>query len=573
MATEPAHANPAHANAAKDNFRDNSSRHVSVESLLELFPNNTIIGLPQESGVAVIEQSPHGSFVSAAIKHPKYIFDGEKFGGAQTEKMIEQSFVRPVGIEQAAREAQSLLSNCAFPTIGAELEGYVHDAKTGKLVPAQKQIETTRSLREDGTDVCTSPEEMAVTRARMILERAELEGVRGNVVIESGSPLTLGGDHPGASEGLIPGDNPYIQAMCRIFEESYFIPSAFLDSRVQQVLDAYAKQFQFGSIDAMLLELGVGRVWDIAASHVSLGIPGPTPSMEIGIAIANIFSSDLATVAEFLTQGSPLHTGQTVQVNEDNQSHTIKDVRTFSRYFLRTAYVTNPFIRGTEELQERIVKGVVDGVATTPDRAAFHNVGPDGVPFVSAHARARLREFGDLAQPMARVEFVGGSSTPSLHDVIARDVYLTVLWTAALEAVSQGVSPQEHLSRLGFSSAARWENQQELAMSYSMKGVSDKGVSDNIQENILFLSYMKERYPHLKKNIDYVVKRIENMSKKAVATTIDEYTENPCGPISDVLIHMKQNGFDDVEILNQLNRHQLAIAHKVIESNGDFSVL
>lgn len=562
-----------HLNHAKDNFRDNTSRPIDASMLHELFPNSTIVGTPQRSGIALIMYTPHGYYVNAAIKDPRYILNGQSFGGTQTEKMIEYSLLQPTGREPAAKEASELLKKQTLPTLGAELEGYVYDALTGKLIPAEKQIETAQSLREDPTDVCLSPQELAIVRAKKIIERAGIEEKRGNIVIESSTPLTLGGEHPGVSTGLISSDHPYIQAMCRIFEQSYFIPSVFLDNRVQQVLNSYAQSSGFKNIDLMLSDLGVARVWDIAASHVSLGVPGLHPSMEIGIAIANILASDLATVAEFLTQSSPLHAGEIVRVNENNRQFIVNDVRTLSRYFLRTAYITDPFIKGTNELCSRITKGVVEGIATTPDRAAFHNIGPDGVPFVSAHARTRLRGFGNLAIPTARVEFVGGSSTPSLYDVLARDAYLTILWTAALEAVSNGQSPQEYFLSRGFPSLARWEYQQELSIAYSLYGTSNQDVVNLIQENLFFLSYMRKQHPHLKNYVDYVAYRIQNMGKKAHVSTIDEYSFQPEGNIGHVIVAMKQDGWSDVEILHQLNRHQLIVAKKIIDHEGNYEML
>lgn len=566
--------NQQHQNHAKDNFRDNSSRPVYIQTLKGIFPDGFVSGQVQQSGVVVLRDTPHGSYVAAAVKDPKYILNGNgNFGGVQTEKMIEYSLLQPVGEVEAARQAIELLAKRTHPTMGAELEGFVHDFESGKLVPAQTQIETSKSLREDPTEVSDSIEKQALTRAQMIVRRAYEEGKNGNIVIDSGSPLTFGGQHPAESAGLVPSDHPYIQAMCRIFEQSYFIPSRYLDSRVQQVLNTYALRFGFKDIDAMLLDLGVARVWDIAASHVSLGIPGPFPSVEIGIAIANIFSSDLATIAEFLTQGSPLHAGQIVQVEEGNQRHDVRDVRTLTRYYLRTAYVTEPFINSTDVLQRRLTQGVVEGLATTPDRSAFHNIGPDGLPFVSAHARTRLRGFGDPEVPTARVEFVGGSSTPSTLDVIARDAYLAVLWTGALEAVSNKQSPQGYFSAMGFPSAGRWERQKDLSIGHSIYGAHDPEVRSLIEENLAFLSYMKQSHPHLAGHIDFVVKRVTNLSAKPAAGTIDGYTNHPQGNIAEVITAMKREGCEDSIVLQQLNRHQLEIAKRVIECNGALDAL
>ncbi len=565
-----------HKNRMKDNFTvtTSSPERITRNGLEKLFPGSVIVGVPQETGIAVLNSSPFGSYVTAAIKSPQHIFDGKKFWGEQTEKMIEYSLVHPIGKEHAIAVAEKLIQSASLPTMGFELEGYTHDAKTGRLVPAQTQIETSRSLREDPTDtISITLEDLAQTRAKMIIGRAKNEAEQGNIVIESGVPLTFGGERPQDSTGLIASDNPYIQAMCRIFENSYFIPAHLLDSRVQQVLNSYAKTFAYKDIQEMLSQLGVARVWDIAASHVSFGIPGNPPSTEIGIAIANIFSSDLATVAEFFTQGTPLHAGQIVSVEENGVNHTIKDVRTFTRKYLRTAYVNEPFIRDTDDLQNRIVHGVVDGIATTPDRAAFHTIGPDGVKSISAHARARYRGFGDPSIPSARVEFVGCSSTPSVYDVVARDAYLAILWTAALEAVSKGASPQEYFSAQGFPSSAEWRGQDELTMKYAIHGTHDDAVRSLVDENITFLQYMKNRYPHLRNHIEFVVSRIENMSKQTVAHTIDEYTKHPQGSISDVIVEMKQSGFDDVEILRQLNQHQLDVSEKILECEGNFITL
>lgn len=577
---------------AKKDFTPNLNVNASViqtDLLRTMFPDGAIIGDPQQTGLAVVANSPHGPYVTATVKHPRHIFDkGSKQFGVlpQTDNMMEFNLLRPTGAEAAAQEAKALLTRQTMPTMGTELESYVYDGANGRLVPAYTetdyldippekrvnyQIETTLSLGEMPTNAFTSPEELAVARAIEILKRAQREAKTGHIAVEGSVPLTLGGEHPAESKGLQKSNDPYIQAMCPIFERDNFIPFRYLDPRVQYILGTYAAKYGYESIDVMLKELGVARVWPIAASHTSLGIPGETPPMETGIAIVNMFSSDFATVGEFLTQGTPLFAGEIVTVQENGEELPIRDVRTFLRQFLRTAYVTEPFIPNTEVLRERIVDGVVSGVATTPDRAAFPNTPPDNSRSVSAHARARLRGFaGTMNATTARVEYVGGSSTPSVYDVIARDAYLMVLWTAALEAVSEGKSPQEYFGA-HFPSVAQWKNQRELAMSYSIHGFVDPNVNALVAENIEFLAYMKQSFPHLGDHIDFVVNRIENMGKPAIAETVDEYTLHPQGCIADVIIRMKKNGFSDVDILNQLNTHQLGAAEKVIEYQGDFS--
>jgi hypothetical protein len=192
---------------------------------------------------------------------------------------------------------------------------------------------------------------------------------------------------------------------------------------------------------------------------------------------------------------------------------------------------------------------------------------------VSAHARARLRGFaGKKDAKTARVEFVGGSSTPSVYDIVARDAYLTILWTAALEAVAHGKTPQEYFGQC-FPSVTQWQNQPELAMSYSTRGLKDGRVQKLVAENIQFLFYLKETHPHLGKYINYVLSRLNNMGKTATAENVDEYTKHPQGNIADVIVRMKKNGYSDVEILRQLNDHQISAAQNVIACGGDYQVL
>lgn len=557
-----------HENFVKDGYSQKNSAEVSIQDL----PPGRVIGELQRKGVVVVKNTAHGSALVATIRHPSLIPEGNKFGGRQRIRMIEHAKIKPVGQEQAAETAKYYLKSEKLPTIGAELEGYAYNIQTGEVVPAGEQIECAKGLREDPMkDPANSPKELAVARANLILERDALERRRGNIVVETSVPFSTGGKNVRNVPGLTLSEEEYIQAMGKLFKTSYFVPSGLLDPRVRKVLNEYADSQGFDDIDKMLDELGVASVWNIAASHVSLGIPRQT---EAAIAVGNMFSSDLATAGEFFTQSTPVYAGKMFDFADKGQAPIfLRDVRTLGKYHLRTAYVTDPLINSVEEYQNRIIEGVVEGMATTPDRSAFFNTAPDGKRFVAAHARARIRGFGDPNVVSERVEFVGGSSTPSVYDVLARDAYLTVLWTAAVEAVSHQRSPQEYFKQKGFSLAGTAEYQQELAIRHALYGATDEGVSYTIQQNLEFMNYMHDTYPHLRDYIKFVNARLNNLKRKPIVRDIHEYTNNPQGSIAGVIIRMKQRGDSDIKILHQLNDHQLIVSEKVLKCKGDYSEL
>lgn len=558
-----------HQNHTKDHFNGDNSPELNESIISAKFPGHRRVGSLQETGMVFFKDTEHGQTVTGAVRHTRLIPQSEKsFGGRQRTNHIEVALTTPVGKEAAARSAEQILRDKRLPTMGFELEGFTHHAGDAALVPAEKRIECQSGLREDPMDLpARSPEELAVIRAIKMHERREEEKDKGKYIIDTSVPFALGGKTAAESEGLKLSDHPYIRAMGSLFDREYFLPYRHLDPRTRKVLDDYALASNFKNIEEMRRRLGVAAVWDIAASHVSLGTNGETES---AIAVGDIFSSNLALVADFLTQSTPIHAGKLVKVKERDRTYTVRDIRTLSKLYLRSAHVTKPFITSPQELTERITEGIHKGKATTADRSAFFAQNPDGTRFASAHAVARLRTFGSPDKDTRRVEYVAGSSTPSVYDAVARDVYLSILWTGAMEALANKKSPQEYFSEKGLTLAGTADHQKELSIRHALKGPKDEGVSAVINQNLDFMKYMYERYPHLQERIKFVSARLLNLREKPTASNAIEYAENPKGSIADVLIGMKEKGATDLQILRQLDYLQMHVADKIIECQGDF---
>lgn len=563
-------AETVHQNHTKDHFNGDNSPVVTDELLCKKFPGDRRVGTLQKTGLVFFNNTDFGQTITGSIRHPRLIPKTEQsFNGEQRENHLEIALTAPVGPDAAAESARKILKERRMPTEGFELEGFTHQVGSGRLVPAESQIECQNSLREDPMGIpARSPEELALTRAIMLLERREEERSKGKFVLDTSVPFTLGSETASESQGAKLSNHPYIKAMGSLFDREYFIPQEYLDPRARKVLDSYAIANKFKNIDEMRRVLGVAAVWDIAASHVSLGTTAETENV---IAIGNMFSSDMAVAADLLTQSTPIHAGSLVEIKDGDRSNIVRDIRALSRLYLRSAHVTDPFIDGPQQLTERITCGVVEGQAPTADRSAFFAQNPDGVTYPAAHAIARLRTFGQPDKDTRRVEYVAGGSTPSVYDVIARDAYLAILWTGAMEALANKKSPQEYFSEKGFTLAGTAINQKELSIRYALNGAKDDGVSLVIKQNLDFMKYMYDKYPHLQDHIKFVSARLLNLKERPTATNAMEYAENPRGSIADVLIGMKQRGDSDVQILRQLDYLQSHVADKIIDCQGDFS--
>lgn len=558
-----------HKNHTKDHFNGDDSPVITEKIARDKFPGDRRVGDVQETGLVFFRDTEFGQAITGAIRHPRLIPKSERiFGGQQRTNHIEHALTMPVGPETASETAQEILKEKKLPTSGFELEGFTHHARDAILVQAEKRIECQRGLREDPMDEpAQSPEVLAVIRAIKMHERREEESAKGKFVLDTSVPFTLGGQTAAESEGLKLSDHPYIRAMGALFDHDYFLRYGHIDPRPRIVLDDYALANNFQNIEKMQRRLGVAAVWDIAAAHVSLGTTAETENV---IAVGNMFSSDLAVAADFLTQSTPIHAGKLVKIQEGAKAYTVRDIRALSRLYLRSAHVSNPFIDSPQELTERIIYGITNGMATTADRSAYFAQNPDGIKFISAHAVARLRPFGRPGKDTRRVEYVAGGSTPSVYDALARDAYLTILWTGAMEALANKKSPQEYFSEKGFTLAGTADNQKELSIRHALKGAKDEGVSTVINQNLDFLKYMYDKYPHLQDHIKFVSARLLNLKAKPTASNAMEYAENPRGSIADVLIGMKEKGATDLQILRQLDYLQMHVADKIINCQGDF---
>ncbi len=526
----------------------------------------------------------------AAIRHPRLIptrLDGiiPVFGGPQTHSKIEHIRIRPAGGSEAKRIAKAVRGTT--PTLGPEAEAFVHNRRTGRLVPTfkGKQIETQKALREDALGHTGSLEEHIVASAKFTVFRANQERRRGRIAVETSVPITYGeGKDARDSEGLAGSENPYIVAMTHLFPEN-MLPTEKLDPQVASVLNQYALRHGFATISDMTSALGLNRTWHMAASHLSLGLPQEQQpdgkyitSTEIAIGVMNVFMSDL-NISHMFTHGTPMLGGQLVDVPARNRqsehvasNQPLRDVRLGAfKHMLGTAY-PGPLIANEEDLYDRWRKIVIPGKAATVDRASAISIAPNGEIYASMHARARLRVGGDPTKQTVRVESVGDSATPSRYDLIARDAYLVMLWNGAMEAMAKGKTPQDFWGG-NYPAITDWKKQQEATLGFSVNGPANREAHVLIEQNLGFLRDMKALQPTLGTYIDYVTARIRNFSRPTKAHTLDEYTTDPSGSISEVIRRMKETGYKDDEIVRAIDTHQTAVSRRVVQVHGDFKAL
>lgn len=557
---------------------------LTAANVQQQFPGAENHGHLGETGVLLHKEGVPVAFALHPKLIPAELRDGEPvFGGLQT------SF-HGINIRPRAGEARRIASTVrgTTPTLGPEAEAFVHDAETAELVPTSShgQIETQKALREDPQPHTASLEDHAVASARLTIARSAEEAGAGRVAIETSVPITFGEKNALTSEGLEVSSHPYIVAMTHLFPDLYMISEEGLDPQITSVLNQYALRHGFGSIQEMTRAVGLNRTWHMAASHISLGLPQErqgngkySASTEIAIGMMNTFISDL-NISHMFTRSTPMLGGQLVDVpvrhpregQSSKDSQPLADVRLGAfKYWLGSAY-PGPLINSEEDLYARWEAGIIGGTAATVDRLSAVSIAPSGEIFPSMHARARLRVAGDGVKPSVRVESVGDSATPSLYDRLARDAYLVVLWNGAMEAMATGQTPQEFWGE-NYPAITDWRKQQEATLGFSVEGPANTEAAELIGQNIRFLHDMKNLQPQLGTYIDYVLARIDNFYRPTQARNLDEYTTNPTGSISEVIRQMKLDGKTDAEIVRAIDRHQTAVAKRVIQAQGNFAEL
>ena len=305
--------------------------------------------------------------------------------------------------------------------------------------------------------------------------------------------------------------------------------------------------------------------WVMAASHASLGMNHlrdgksalHTPA-EAAIAIADIFNSDLATVAEFLMFSTPIIFNQTPRVNQNWP----RDYRSILRHLMDTSHPA-PFVGNVAQMYANITHSIMAGLSPTIDRGTYLHQAQNGKKVPVMHGRVRNRAAShEPKSQTGRIEFTGCSNSPSIVDEQARNAFLQVLSVLALEAVEAKQHPVDYFGSK-FPHIASWKKQKDLATNAALYGFHHRSVQEVISESLEVLEYAKRQYPSIGHLADIASSRVKNLNMQPVVS-LKEYAQNPQGPISEVIMQEIMCGASGLDIAKMIHRYQINSAKKIL---------
>ena len=571
-------------------------RAITPDVLRSNFPQAEIHGEPGETGLVVFEKSTSTGRdeMIAAVRHGTWVpldFDEHgkvRFGGVHTETHIEHLLGREIPGQDVANEVIQAVKQGSMPpyralTMGVEAEAW-HHTQDGNIRPVliEDQLELQQGLLENPRPVQdttpNTPKAVMYDRAQHMLERSGPQGkYNTDLVLDTGVPL-VGSWY---NDGVRINGGEYSQ---------YVHAAATKLEHVLSTSDKYATELANriagGDYIKLTHTLGHMGTWVVAAAHVSVGAPHvqmPTGEiavpLDIAIAQADVYNSELSTVIEMLMAGAPLMMGQpTIVRGEDGKDHWARDGRAVFRHTLETTYA-GPFINTPEEYRDRVKRQITTGEANTADRAAY-TATVKGKERPVMHGALRVRLAGGLpADPdntktwVGRIEYTGRSASPSLLDEAASNAMLYLLTLASYEAVAAGKHPTEHFANM-YPSMTRWQNRQDLVRDYSMYGADHPQVGAVITEALRFITDMGSKYPdaeHVQQMVALAKARVNNMLVPAEETprTLKEYVQKPHGSISVVMQHMYEDGASALDIAKAVHEYQLEMARQFVQHRGD----
>ncbi|MBD3362389.1 hypothetical protein GF362_01580 [Candidatus Dojkabacteria bacterium] len=580
----------------KINFANNEAPPItsteglskSLETYKMVPEGSMILGKPGETGIVVL--SPQGEIVATA-RHPWFIPSSYDFATRKSEFYGQQNLahldtsmaltlepeysrqkaaeivrsVKENGISQTSKE-----TGCF--TIGME-EECLHFDKDGnpKALPVDQQIELQDNVKEiplDPTNGVAS-EALIVAESRLS-EIAE----HSDSTINSTSFSILGKpDEQGMNSS-----SDYIHAVAGHMFENYFFPK---DSVAAQYWNNIAKEAGFTNFYDMRDHVKDLTPLTFVASHVSLGLRTEKTNgsynigLEEGIAVSDMFNSNFATVAEWMTYSTPLAFGNRPGVIINGEKRYPKDARAVGRLGSRTSHAGD-FIYTPENYKSRAIEAIINGSADRIDRAAYTSYHEDlDQDIASVHARVRFRVTGGSGEdyfqkPLGRVEFVGGAATPDIVALVARNAMVKLMGIAAYEAVSNGQHPADYF-KYKFPSMAACDEHIDLAHDYNFYGADHPKVAALLEEAKSFLNYIRQEYntEEIQYLADLAEVGLNKLEEPTKARSLDEYLEDPQGNISDVVAHMWEDGYSAKEIAEAVAEFEKQQSEKIIENNGD----
>jgi hypothetical protein len=371
------------------------------------------------------------------------------------------------------------------------------------------------------------------------------------LLMDTSTPLVGTPDDAGMQLNNGDGGN-YIRPWAERLQHHLF----FQDTEASATLQRLARAYGYADYDALLQKRGFQVLWPSVACQTSYGMPHLYDGtqqiipLEIAIATADIFNSNLGAVADWLMASSPLMYG--------GRFGHVLDHRMVIRYIFDGAWPA-PFIRNVAALKANWQTGGVDGLLYTIDRLAFLAKLPSRATHAMIYGSAKIRvETKEPDACLGRVESTIAGASPSLLDEIAHDALLYIFAVAALEAVAHGLQPLPYYQRQ-FPHISGWKQRKRLTALFNHHEAMQADVTALLAETTRFLQKMKATYPIMASLIDFVVLRINNLAQPSVRS-FHEYLATPQGPISGVMIHMHSAGATPFEVLQAVHHYQTTLA-------------
>lgn len=538
-----------------------------------------------KTGVVVRTQEGSWQPVVASLPHPqnlpKSLKEGRvQFGGVQTDARLETALEIPLNQERTIRDAKLILyaleqtgdfsevsSNfTGLGAIGSEPEAWMIDFQTGNLAPISGG-ELQYGLSEKTLPPVSDPLRFLQTRAKFNLERAKANQnflVVDTSVLPTSNPFEVKVNN-GGDKG------PYVQAIQQFLYEHYF---NFSDPIANLLMDQISQHFGFSSYKELHEAKNDMAYWVMAASHASIGlhhrregIKAMWTSAQEAIAIADIFNSDLATVAEFLMFSTPIIYGITPGMQIKDKNYWPRDYRAILRYLMDTTFPA-PFIGDPQKMYDNMSRAIINGYTHTLDRASYITE-VNGREIAVQHGRVRNRIAStEPLNQTGRIEFTGCSASPSILDELGRNCFLQLLAVGAYEALANGQHPVEYFGQ-SYPHLASWEEQKNLVTKANLFGFNHSEVSSLIDESLRFIEELGEKYPALRQQVDVARWRIENLRKPPVSS-LQEYLGNPVGPISEVIQNEISKGIDPLELVKRIAWYQNELSRRILDGSFDF---
>lgn len=535
-----------------------------------------IIHDPQSLAMAVVR---HSDRIPHAIDPDGTVV----YGGTQSVSHIEASMARvrgPEATRKAGTIVESLKQDGLTTTsenhggvfmIGNEAEMWTSRDGMPDSLPPGEQEELHANLWETATVPTADPREQTKLLALDVIERVN----KSDAVI-NGTSVPLVGDPYDLK--LNENDGPlgkYVAAVSADMYDRLLHPK---DPISRRMWDSLAATYGHDSFEEFKKSVGDLRLWAMAAAHASLGLAHETQedgrkvvSVEEAIAVGDVFNSNMGSVAEWMTYSTPLIHGQRPGINGTYP----RDYRAVLRYGTMTAYPAN-FVGDPQTMEARIADAMVTGKADRLDRASYvsnFRHGGEKVQVASSHGRLRNRiTYPNMHAPydsVGRVEFTGSGQTPDITALVARNSMLQLMSMFAYESLAAGEHPVQ-IAQGRYSSLARCDHQRYLAHRFNFKGASDPRVATVIDESVLFVDDMREKYKDdpsvadLCKNATF---GLEKISTKTKARDLDEFVHSGyTGSISDVMTHMYNDGATPEDISVSVHDFQIKQAQDLLSS-------